>query len=67
MKTYDVYFNDNGNSNNEGFKESLEYCMNWIEANRKDKSTYFGDYANGTGTVSIVCNETEEVVYSEDI
>lgn len=65
MKTYDVVFNDEENSNSKGFNENQEYCINWIECNRSDKSTYFGDYANGT--VSIICNETGEEVYSEDI
>ena len=63
--TYDVQFNDDYNSNNKGFNESIEYCMDWINANRNDNSTYFGDYRGGT--VSIVCNETGEYVYNENI
>lgn len=65
MKTYDVYFNDENNSNNEGLYSSYEDCMAWIEFNRHDKSTYFGDYRGGT--VSIICNETGEEVYTEVI
>lgn len=65
MKTYDVYFNDENNSNNEGFSSSYEDCMGWIDLNRHDKSTYFGDYRGGT--VSIICNETGEEVYTEVI
>lgn len=65
MKTYDVHFNDANDSNNKGFNNSIEDCMIWIESNRNDNSTYFGDYKGGT--VSIVCNETGEEVYSEII
>lgn len=65
MKTYDVVFNDDANSNNKGINGTYEECMNWIENNRKDKSTYFGDYRGGM--VSIVCNETGGYVYSEEI
>lgn len=65
MKTYDVHFNDSSDSSNKGFSLSIEECKNWIEANKNDKSTYFGDYVGGT--VSIVCNETGEEVYSEEI
>lgn len=65
MKTYNVHFNDANDSMNKGFSDSFEDCMGWIEANRNDKSTYFGDYVGGT--VSIVCNETGETVYEEGI
>lgn len=64
-KTYDIHFNDSNDSNNEGFSYTIEECMLWIESNRNDSSTYFGDYKGGT--VSIVCNETGEEVYSEII
>lgn len=64
-KTYDVVFNDASDSNNMGFTSSYEACLSWIEANRNDGSTYFGDYKGGT--VSIVCNETGEEAYSEEI
>ena len=65
MNTYDVVFNDSENSNNKGFQISFEDCKQWIEFNRNDKTTYFGDYKGGT--VSIVCNETGETVYEENI
>ncbi|RHO65698.1 hypothetical protein DW083_20200 [Parabacteroides sp. AF48-14] len=65
MKTYDVVFNDDNDSNSKGFKETIDYCMNWIEFNRNNKSTYFGDYKGGS--VSVVCNETCEVIYEETI
>jgi hypothetical protein len=65
MKTYDVYFNDSNDSNNKDFNESFEYCKNYIEAYNGTNESYFGDYKGGI--VSIVCNETGEEVYSEDI
>lgn len=65
MKTYDVVFNDSCDSNSKGFSSTIEECMSWIESNRNDSSTYFGDYRGGT--VSVVCNETGEEVYSESI
>lgn len=63
--TYDVVFNDSTDSNSKGMNSSYEYCKEWIDNNRNDPSTYFGDYRGGT--VSIVCNETGETVYEEDI
>ena len=63
MKTYDIYFNDANDSNNKGFKLSIEECKSWIDNNRGE--SYFEDYQGGT--VSIVCNETGETVYEENI
>ena len=65
MKTYDVIFNDSFDSNSKGIHGSIEECMNWIDNNRSDKSTYFGDYVGGT--VSIVCEQTGKTVYEETI
>lgn len=65
LYTYDVVFNDDYNSNNKGIRGTYNECMNWINGCRHDQSTYFGDYKGGT--VSIVCNETGEYVYNEDI
>lgn len=64
-KTYDVVFSDGSDSNNKGFKSSYEECISWIESNRNDNSTYFGDYKGGE--VSVVCNETGEEMYNETI
>ena len=61
--TYDIHFNDETDSNNKGFSMSLEECKDWIENNRGE--SYFKDYKGGT--VSIVCNETGETVYEENI
>ena len=65
MKTYDVHFNDSNDSSNKGFNESFVYCKNYIEAYNGTDESYFEDYKGGT--VSIVCNETGEEVYSEEI
>jgi hypothetical protein len=65
MKTYDVHFNDTNDSNNKGFKESFEYCKDYIESYNGTDESYFADYKGGI--VSIVCNETEEEVYSEEV
>lgn len=65
MKTYDVIFNDSCDSNSKNIHDTIEECMSWIHANRHDDSTYFGDYKGGT--VSIVCDQTGETVYEENI
>ncbi len=63
--TYDVYFNDDCDSNNKGFAQSLEYCKDYITAYNGTSESYFADYKGGV--VSIVCNETGETVYEEHI
>ena len=63
--TYDVVFNDDSDSNNVGIHGSYSECMSWIENNRNDRTTYFGDYKGGT--VSILCEELEEYVCEESI
>ncbi len=63
MKTYDVHFDDSGNSNNKGFAETIDFCKSYIAGNNGTNESYFKDY-NG-GLVSIVCNETGEVVFQE--
>jgi len=64
-KTYNVVFNDETSSNDKGFKESYNYCMNYIKSNNGTNNSYFKDYKNGT--VSIVCNETGETVYETNV
>lgn len=63
--TFDIFFNNNNDSNNKGFSESLEYCKNYIRRYNGTKESYFADYKNGT--VSIVNNENGETVYEETI
>lgn len=61
MKTYDVHFNDSQDSNSKGFKESFEYCKDYIDAYNGTNASYFKDYKGGVA--SIVCNKTEKVVF----
>lgn len=65
MKTFDIYFNDAENSNNKGFELSFEDSKNYIELYNGTNESYFGDYKGGT--VSIVDNETDEVVYEVEV
>lgn len=65
QKTYDVVFNDYQDSNNKGFESSYQECLDYIQANNGTSTSYFEDYKGGT--VSIVCNQTGEVVYEEVI
>lgn len=62
-KTYDVVFNDDCSSNNKGFRESLQYCKDYISCNNGTNNSYFKDYKGGI--VSVLCNETGESVYDE--
>lgn len=63
--TYNVVFNDDNNSNDKGFEQTLEYCMNYIKAFNGTNHSYFGDYKGGI--VQVVCNETGEVVHEEEV
>jgi hypothetical protein len=63
--TYDIIFNDDENSNGNGFKESLEYCKDYIEHHNGTDWSYFADYKGGI--VQIVCNETDEIVYTAEV
>ena len=66
-KTYDVVFDDDTSMNQNGFKETLEYCRDYVINNNNGvkNGTYFDDYRGGT--VMIVCNETEEVAAMQPI
>lgn len=64
-KTYDVVFNDDTNSNSKGFKECLEYCINWVNNRNGSTESYFPDYIGGT--VSVVCNETGDTYITKPI
>lgn len=64
-QVYDVVFNDDTASNCKHINSTYECCMQWIEANRHDNTTYFADYKGGT--VSIVEVNTGNYVYTENI
>ena len=60
-KTYDVVFQNDENSASKGFHSTLQECKDYIEAWNGSNHSYFEDFKGGT--VQVVCNETEEVVY----
>ena len=64
-KTYDVVFNDDCHSNSKGWKETLDYCIDYIKSNNGTDNYYFADYKGGV--VSIVCNETDETVFDKPV
>lgn len=64
--TYDVVFDSDTKSDAMGFHSSLQECKDFIDANNGNPNVaYFGDYKGGT--VSVRCNETEEVVFSTEV
>lgn len=63
--TYDVVFNDERDSKREGFRSSVEDCKRYIKANNGTDSSRFADYKGGI--VQVVCNETGETVYGEEV
>lgn len=65
QKTYDVVFHSDDCSNSKGFHETLDYCKDYIRINNGTNNSYFEDYK--CGLVQIVCEQTEEVVYEEEV
>ncbi len=61
MKTYDIHFNDPLCSNSKGMELTKSEAIDYIETWNGTDNSYFLDYVGGT--VSVVCNETEETVY----
>ena len=64
-KTYDVHFNDSTSSNSKGFEASIEEVKFYIKRYNGTTESYFADYKGGV--VSVVCNQTGETVYEEEI
>ena len=64
-RTYDVRFDDDTASNRKGWSQPYEECLYYIKHYNGTDESYFADYKGGV--VSIVCNETDETVYSEDV
>ena len=65
LRTYDVVFNDDENTNSKGMAATIEECREYIDNNNGRNWSYFEDYKGGT--VSIVCAETGEVVETFDV
>ena len=63
--TYDVVFQSDDSSNSKGFNSSVEDCKDYIRMYNGTNESYFEDYKGGT--VQVVCNETEEVVYETEV
>lgn len=63
--SYDVVFQSDDSSNSKGFDSSFDYCKDYIRMYNGTNESYFEDYKGGI--VQIVCNETEDVVYEEDV
>ena len=63
--TYDVIFDDDESSASKGFEQTYDECKAYIEKHNGADGYYFEDFKSGV--VSIRCNETDEVVYQEDI
>lgn len=65
MKTYDVIFNDDQDSNNKGFEYSLQEAKDYIRFYNGTNESYFEDYKGGS--VAVVCNQTGKTVYQEEV
>lgn len=63
--TYDVFFNDDESTMNKGFATSYENAKEYIELNNGTNESYFEDFKGGI--VSVVCIETGETVYEEEV
>lgn len=63
--TYDVVFDDDESSASKGFEQTFNECKAYIERYNGADEYYFEGFKSGV--VSIRCNETDEVVYQEDI
>ena len=64
-KTYDIVFNDSTSSDSKGFRETLQYCRDYIKQYNGTNESYFEDYKGGT--VSVVCNETGDVIDETEV
>lgn len=65
LNTFDVYFDDDNNSNCKGFYNSFEECYDYIKNNNGTNNSYFEDYKGGI--VSIVCNNNSITVYQTEV
>lgn len=65
MKTHNVYFNDEQDSNDKGMSVTRQEAKDYIKTWNGTNHSYFEDYKGGI--VSVVCNETGETVYEEEV
>jgi hypothetical protein len=65
VKTYDVVFHKDEMSTNKGWKQTLEYCKEYIRCYNGLPYSYFKEYKGGI--VTIVCNETRRKVFEEEV
>lgn len=62
---YDIFFNDDQNSNNKGFDISLIDAKRYIKSWNGTGYSYFRDYVGGT--VSIFNNKTQKFVFETEV
>lgn len=63
--TYDVQFDDDYSSNSKGINGTKKECIDYIKMYNGTSESYFEDYKGGV--VSVVCNETGDTVYCEEV
>lgn len=64
-ETYDVVFNDDVGTNAKGMQATKEDAIYYVQHFNGTNVSYFADYKGGV--VQVVCNETGDVVYEEEI
>ena len=62
---YDVYFDDEYESNCKGWNVSSAECKDYIDAYNGTNESYFADYKGGT--VSLYCSELDKTVYETEV
>lgn len=62
---YNIIFNDDQDSSDKGFAQTLDYCRNYIKTYAGTNESYFADYKGGV--VSIVNNKTGQIVESYSV
>ena len=64
-KTYDVYYHNDDNSNNNGFEMTKDEAIDYIKTWNGTDHSYFKDYKGGV--VQAVCNEVDEDAIYEEV
>lgn len=64
-KCYDIMFNDDEKSDSKGFRESFEYCLDYIRTYNGTNDGYFNDYKGGI--VSICDADDYNIVYYNEV